>query len=156
MVRWYRSLNMTTHIMGLPWHGQVIQDAGQDIAQHLHEMTSRDINETILWYKKGHDISESLNGQRQWLCDGELGGRLWYGYYMSRQWQCYIPFKIMDYSTELKMTEWKITVHISSSSQSGIYPIPIPIGAVCGCARGCKGGEARRACQYYRRFILVL
>ena len=29
-------------------HGQVIQDAGQDKAQHLHEMTSRDINETIL------------------------------------------------------------------------------------------------------------
>ena len=26
----------------------------------------------------------------------------------------------MDYSTELKMTEWKITVHISSSSQISI------------------------------------
>ena len=68
------------------------------------------------------------------------------------------------YTTELKMTEWKSTVDVSSSSQSSIaemknlladgrltssqpppppytlwrthrpplYPIPIPIGAVCG------------------------
>ena len=80
-------------------------------------------------------------------------------------------------STELKMTEWKTTVDISSSSQSSIAalknvladgrltsspplspphtlfrasqpplcPIPIPIGAVCGWARGCGEGEGEQS-----------
>ena len=56
-----------------------------------------------------------------------------------------------------RMEKYGAYILTLSSSQSSIAamknPIPIPIGVVCGCARGCRGGGGREESSSISRLL---